>query len=77
MWRPSDLEEGDDVKGDVRDPGLAPDGRDRIEWAAKEMPVLALATRSADDVPGSVGWDIFPLIVTFVRVALPRLFTRP
>jgi len=30
------------MDGDVRDPGLAPEGRDRIEWAAKEMPVLAL-----------------------------------
>src|SRR3972149_1357007 len=41
-WRRSDREEGDDMDGDVRDPGLAPEGRDRIEWAAKEMPVLAL-----------------------------------
>jgi adenosylhomocysteinase len=30
------------MDGDVKDPGLAPEGRDRIEWAAKEMPVLAL-----------------------------------
>jgi len=27
---------------DVKDPGLAGEGRERIEWAAKEMPVLAL-----------------------------------
>jgi adenosylhomocysteinase len=25
---------------DIKDPGLAPDGRRRIEWAAREMPVL-------------------------------------
>src|SRR5437667_11533856 len=28
--------------GDVRDIALAPRGKDRIEWAAKEMPVLRL-----------------------------------
>ena len=27
---------------DVRDTALAPKGRERIEWAAGEMPVLAL-----------------------------------
>src|SRR5919108_6168142 len=27
---------------DVRDPGLAAGGRERIEWASGEMPVLAL-----------------------------------
>jgi adenosylhomocysteinase len=26
---------------DIKDPGLAPDGRRRIEWASREMPVLA------------------------------------
>src|SRR4029079_6945056 len=26
---------------DIKDPSLAPQGRDRIEWAAGEMPVLA------------------------------------
>jgi adenosylhomocysteinase len=30
------------MDGDVRDPSLAGTGRERIEWAAKEMPVLAL-----------------------------------
>ena len=30
------------IKGDVRDISLAPRGKDRIEWAAKEMPVLRL-----------------------------------
>jgi adenosylhomocysteinase len=30
------------MDGDVRDPGLAQRGRDRIAWAAKEMPVVAL-----------------------------------
>jgi adenosylhomocysteinase len=30
------------MPNDVRDPGLASAGRDRIEWAAAEMPVLAL-----------------------------------
>jgi adenosylhomocysteinase len=30
------------MPNDVRDPGLAATGRDRIEWAAAEMPVLAL-----------------------------------
>jgi adenosylhomocysteinase len=30
------------MPNDVRDEGLAPAGRDRIEWAAAEMPVLAL-----------------------------------
>src|SRR5579884_1963934 len=29
-------------RGDVRDPGLAQAGVRRIEWAAREMPVLAL-----------------------------------
>src|SRR5260370_4312921 len=28
--------------GDVKDPSLAPRGKDRIEWAAKDMPVLRL-----------------------------------
>src|SRR3954465_11176125 len=26
---------------DIKDPGLAPEGRQRIEWAGGEMPVLA------------------------------------
>src|SRR5260370_1679573 len=30
------------IKGDVKDISLAARGRDRIEWAAKEMPVLRL-----------------------------------
>lgn len=30
------------ARGDVRDISLAPRGKDRIEWAAKEMPVLRL-----------------------------------
>ena len=30
------------VAGDVKDLSLAPRGRDRISWAAKDMPVLAL-----------------------------------
>lgn len=30
------------IHGDVKDIALAPRGKDRIEWAAKEMPVLAL-----------------------------------
>jgi adenosylhomocysteinase len=30
------------TKGDVKDSSLAPRGKDRIEWAAKEMPVLRL-----------------------------------
>src|SRR5437660_710396 len=30
------------IKGDVKDLSLAPHGRGRIEWAAKEMPVLRL-----------------------------------
>jgi adenosylhomocysteinase len=33
---------------DVRDPALAPTGRDRIEWAAGEMPVLALIRERFD-----------------------------
>ncbi len=30
------------TQGDVRDFALAPRGKDRIEWAAKDMPVLRL-----------------------------------
>lgn len=30
------------MRGDVKDTSLAPRGKDRIEWAAKEMPVLRL-----------------------------------
>jgi adenosylhomocysteinase len=30
------------IRGDVRDLSLAPRGKDRIEWAAKDMPVLRL-----------------------------------
>ena len=30
------------MANDVRDPGLATAGRERIEWAGAEMPVLAL-----------------------------------
>ena len=30
------------VKGDVKDLSLAPHGKARIEWAAKDMPVLRL-----------------------------------
>ncbi len=38
--------------GDVRDVALAPRGKDRIEWAAKEMPVLRLIReRFAKDLP--------------------------
>ncbi|MBA2393870.1 MAG: adenosylhomocysteinase [Ktedonobacteraceae bacterium] len=38
--------------GDVRDISLAPRGKDRIEWAAKEMPVLRLIReRFAKDLP--------------------------
>ncbi len=30
------------IRGDVKDTSLAPRGKDRIEWAAKDMPVLRL-----------------------------------
>src|SRR5882757_789890 len=30
------------MKGDCKDLSLAPKGKDRIEWAAKDMPVLRL-----------------------------------
>jgi adenosylhomocysteinase len=37
---------------DIKDPSLAPDGRRRIEWAAREMPVLRLIRdRFASDQP--------------------------
>lgn len=40
------------VKHDVKDIGLAPKGRLRIEWAAKEMPVLkSIAARFAREKP--------------------------
>lgn len=40
------------MRGDVKDISLAPRGKDRIEWAAKEMPVLRLIReRFASDQP--------------------------
>src|SRR5581483_11199912 len=40
------------TKGDVRDISLAARGKDRIEWAAKDMPVLRLIReRFASDQP--------------------------
>ena len=40
------------VKHDVKDPGLAPAGRARIEWAATQMPVLAaIRERFAQERP--------------------------
>ncbi|MFM9106811.1 MAG: adenosylhomocysteinase, partial [Chloroflexota bacterium] len=37
---------------DIKDPGLAPDGRRRIEWAAREMPVLRqIRDRFAENRP--------------------------
>jgi adenosylhomocysteinase len=40
------------TQGDVKDLSLAPRGKDRIEWAAKEMPVLRLIReRFARDLP--------------------------
>src|ERR1700737_2707518 len=40
------------TRGDVRDISLAPRGKDRIEWAAKEMPVLRLIReRFTKDTP--------------------------
>src|SRR5581483_727809 len=40
------------TQGDVRDFSLAPRGKDRIEWAAKDMPVLRLIReRFAQDQP--------------------------
>ncbi|MDQ2887777.1 MAG: adenosylhomocysteinase [Chloroflexota bacterium] len=40
------------IQGDVKDLSLAPRGKDRIEWAAKEMPVLRLIReRFAKDLP--------------------------
>ena len=40
------------TQGDVKDLSLAPRGKDRIEWAAKEMPVLRLIReRFAKDLP--------------------------
>src|SRR5579859_1303007 len=39
-------------RGDVKDVSLAPRGKDRIEWAAKDMPVLRLIrARFAKDEP--------------------------
>src|SRR3954471_1655243 len=40
------------IRGDVKDSSLTPRGKDRIEWAAKEMPVLRLIReRFAKDLP--------------------------
>ena len=39
-------------RGDVKDISLAARGKDRIEWAAKDMPVLRLLReRFAKDMP--------------------------
>ena len=46
------------TKGDVRDTALAPQGLLRIEWAAREMPVLRLIReRFAKERPLE-GWRI-------------------
>src|SRR6476659_7674438 len=40
------------IRGDVKDLSLAARGKDRIEWAAKEMPVLRLIReRFSNDLP--------------------------
>jgi len=40
------------MKFDIKDPSLAPDGRRRIEWAAREMPVLRqIRERFAQEKP--------------------------
>src|SRR5438876_10687643 len=40
------------IRGDVKDISLAARGKDHIEWAAKEMPVLRLIReRFAKDMP--------------------------
>ncbi len=40
------------IRGDVKDMSLAARGKDRIEWAAKDMPVLRLIReRFAQDMP--------------------------
>ena len=40
------------VKGDIRDPGLAEEGIRRIEWAAREMPVIrSIRERFAKEKP--------------------------
>src|SRR5260370_82781 len=40
------------TRGDVKDITLAPRGKDRIEWAAKDMPVLRIIReRFAKDMP--------------------------
>ena len=40
------------IRGDVKDMSLAARGKDRIEWAAKDMPVLRLLReRFAQDMP--------------------------
>src|SRR5438552_3855144 len=40
------------IRGDAKDIALAPRGKDRIEWAAKDMPVLRLIRqRFASDLP--------------------------
>ncbi|MBV9230854.1 MAG: adenosylhomocysteinase [Chloroflexi bacterium] len=40
------------IQGDIKDISLAPRGKDRIEWAAKDMPVLRLIReRFAKDLP--------------------------
>ena len=40
------------IRGDVKDISLAARGKDHIEWAAKEMPVLRLIReRFAKDLP--------------------------
>jgi adenosylhomocysteinase len=36
------MSERSGVDCDVKDPGLAPAGRDRIDWAAREMPVVGM-----------------------------------
>src|SRR3989304_1320202 len=45
-WRRSDLEEGDDMDGDVRDSGLAPGGRGRVGGGGKERPGRAASPRA-------------------------------
>ena len=44
------------TQGDVKDISLAPRGKDRIEWAAKDMPVLRLIR------------ERFPLIASYMQV---------
>ena len=69
------IRDGSARLGDIADPRLAEAGVRRIEWAAREMPVIRLIREALPHLRDGVDPSIVVVLSSSVREPIPALIT--